>query len=70
MKESYLDYLWNLLMRPMGDVDRIDTLGVISLYYIMCDAPITDKVGVINQLTNGCFNPIRVRSVKRGLRIV
>ena len=70
MKESYLDYLWNLLMRPMGDVDRIDTLGVISLYYIMCDAPITDKVGVINQLTNGCFNPIRVRAVKRGLQLV
>ena len=50
VNESYLDYLWNLLMRPMGDVDRIDTLGVISVYYIMCDAPIKDKVGVIDQL--------------------
>ena len=34
-------------MRPMGDVDRIDTLGVISVYYIMCDAKIEDKVSNI-----------------------
>ena len=47
VKESYLDYLWNLLMRPMGDVDRIDTLGVVSVYYIMCDAKIEDKVSNI-----------------------
>ena len=71
MKESYLDYLWDLLMRPMGNVDRIDTLGVISIYYIMCDAPVTDKVGVIDQLTRyGCYNATRVRSVKRGLQFV
>ena len=52
VKEPYLDYLWNLLMRPMGDVDRIDTLGVISVYYIMCDAKIEDKVSNMSVITN------------------
>ena len=37
-------------MRPMGDVDRIDTLGVISIYYIMCDAKLEEKVSVRVQL--------------------
>ena len=44
-------------MRPMGVVDRIDTLGVISVYYIMCDAPIEAKVGFVDQHPRPIYSP-------------
>merc|ERR1719498_1860832 len=48
--EAYLDYMWEMLMRPMGNANRIDALGVIAIYYILCDAPVEDKVVAVFKL--------------------
>lgn len=45
--QEYRDLLWERCQRPMGDIERIDALGVVALHYIMCDADIDAKISAV-----------------------
>ena len=47
VSKQYLDLLWERCQRPMGDIERIDALGVVALYYIMCNADLSAKISAV-----------------------